>query len=215
MKKMVVIQVIVFLLIAGSLGSMLAFTDIYKDVQSGIVETICLSCAKLDTNLPVEFTFTTANGKPHPDFIIDILKKRGPILIQFGEKACAACEDMINNIIKPYFNLQFDKTISFDEDVEAHGLNFTYVYIYIDDPATPQERIDSYDVYDIEHIRGFPMFTVITIEYDHSGKIKPFFASLYGKFEPNDDYEKMTQTFTELIKNCEELWTRNLPGFEK
>ena len=100
MKKMLVIQVIVFLLIAGSLGSMLAFTDIYEDVQSGIVETICLSCAKLDTNLPVEFTFTTANGKQHPDFIIDILKTRGPILIQFGEKACAACEDMINNIMK-------------------------------------------------------------------------------------------------------------------
>ncbi|KYK29970.1 hypothetical protein AYK20_09445 [Thermoplasmatales archaeon SG8-52-1] len=215
MEKILVIQVIVFLLIAGSLGGMLAFTDIYDDVQSGIVETICLSCAKLDTNLPVEFTFKTANGKPHPDFIIDILKTRGPILIQFGEKACAACEDMINNIIKPYFNLQFDKTISFDRDVEAHGLNFTYVYIYIDDPATPQERIDSYDVYDVEHIRGFPMFTIITIEYDHSGKIKPFFASLYGKFEPNDNYEKMTKTFTELIKNSEELWNRNLPGFEK
>ncbi|KYK25331.1 hypothetical protein AYK24_05165 [Thermoplasmatales archaeon SG8-52-4] len=215
MNKFLVIQVIVFLLIAGSLGGMLAYTDIYDDVQSGIVETICLSCAKLDTSLPVKFTFTTANGKPHPDFIIDILKDRGPILIQYGEKACAACEDMINNIIKPYFNLQFDKTISFDVDVNMHGLNFTYVYIYIDDPATPQERVDSYDVYDSEHIRGFPMFTIITIEYDHSGKIEPFYASLYGKFEPNDDYEKMTETFTELIKNCEELWARNLPGFEK
>lgn len=215
MKKMIVVQVTVFLLIMGSLGGMLAFTDIYDDVQSGIVETICLSCAKLDTNLPVEFTFTTANGKPHPDFIIDILKTRGPILIQYGEKACASCEDMINNIIKPYFNLEFDKTISFDIEVNAHNLSFVYVYIYIDDEATPQERIDSYDVYDIEHIRGFPMFTVITIEYDHSGKIKPFFASLYGKFEPNDNYEKMTQTFTDLIKNSEELWNRNLPGFEK
>lgn len=215
MNKLLVIQVIVFLLIMGSLGGMLAFTDIYDDVQSGIVETICLSCAKLDTSLPVEFTFTTANGKPHPDFIIDILKTRGPILIQYGEKACASCEDMINNIIKPYFNLEFDKTKSFDIDVNAHNLSFVYVYIYIDDEATPQERIDSYDIYDIEHIRGFPMFTVITIEYDHSGKIKPFFASLYGKFEPNDDYEKMTETFTDLIINSEELWNRNLPGFEK
>lgn len=215
MKKIPVIQVTIFLLVAGSLGSMLFFTDIYDNVQSTIVETICLSCAKLDTNLPVEFTFTTANGKTHPDFIIDILKTRGPILIQYGEKACASCEDMINYIIKPYFNLQFDKTISFDVDISIHGLNFTYVYIYIDDEATPQERIDSYDVYDIEHIRGFPMFTVITIEYDHSGVIKPFFASLYGKFEPNDDYEKMTETFTELIKNSEDLWNRNIPGFQK
>ena len=214
MNKFLVIQVIVFLLIAGSLGGMLAYTDIYDDVQSGIVETICLSCAKLDTSLPVKFTFTTANGKPHPDFIIDILKDRGPILIQYGEKACAACEDMIDNVIKKYLEIEFDKTITRDFDIDIHGLNFTYVYIYIDDPATPQEKIDSYDVYDIEHIHGFPMFTVITIEYDHSGKIKPYYASLYGKFEKNNDYKKMWQTFFELIETSMELWERNIAGYD-
>ena len=146
MEKLIVIQVALFLVVSGSFGGMLIYTDIYEDVQSKIVETICLSCAKLDTNLPVKFTFETANGKEHPDFIVDILKNKGPILIQYGEKACAACEDMINNIIKPYFSLEFDKTISFDIDINIHGLNFTYVYIYIDDPATPQERIDSFDI---------------------------------------------------------------------
>ena len=214
MEKLIVIQVALFLVVSGSFGGMLIYTDIYEDVQSKIVETICLSCAKLDTNLPVKFTFETANGKEHPDFIVDILKNKGPILIQYGEKACAACEDMINNIIKPYFSLEFDKTISFDIDINIHGLNFTYVYIYIDDPATPQERIDSFDVYDIEHIRGFPMFTVITIEYDHSGKIKPYYASLYGKFEKNNNYPKMTQTFTDLIETSMELWDRNIAGYE-
>ena len=215
MEKLVVVQIAVLIVISGSLGGMFVYTDIYEDVQSKIVETICLSCAKLDTNLPVRFTFETANGKDHPDFIVDILKNKGPILIQYGEKACAACDDMINNIIKPYFNLEFDKTITFNTEVNAHNLSFVYIYIYIDNPSTPQERLDSFDIYDIEHLQGFPMFTIITIEYDHSGEIKPFFTSLYGKFEPNDNYEKMTETFTNLLKNSEELWNRNIPGYEK
>ena len=69
--------------------------------------------------------------------------------------------------------MEFDKTISFDTEVNAHNLSFVYIYIYIDDPSTQQERIDSFDIYDIEHLKGFPMFTIITIEYDHSGEIKP------------------------------------------
>lgn len=214
MEKLIVAQVVVLLIVTGSLGGMFVYTDIYEDVQAKIVETICLSCAKLDTNLPVEFTFETANGKDNPDFIVDILKNKGPILIQYGEKACAACEDMIYNVIQPYFDIKFDKTISQDFDIDIDGLQFTYVYIYIDDPATSQERVDSYDVYDIEHIRGFPMFTVITIEYDHSGKIKPYFASLYGKFEKGNNYEKMYETFADLIGTSMELWDRNIPGYD-
>jgi len=206
MEKLVVLQVAVFLVVTGSLGGMFVYTDIYEDVQSKIVETICLSCAKLDTNLPVAFTFETANGKDHPEFVKDILKNKGPILIQYGEKACAACEDMIYNIIQPHFEIEFDKTISQDFDLDIHGLKFTYVYIYIDDPATPQEKIDSYDIYDLEHIKGFPMFSVITIEYDHSGKIKPYYASLYGKFEKNNDYDKMYETFADLIGTSMELF---------
>jgi hypothetical protein len=204
MEKLIVAQIAVFLIFTGSFGGMFVYTDIYEDVQSKIVETICLSCAKLDTNLPVQFTFETANDKNHPDFIIDILKNKGPILIQYGEKACAACEDMIYNIIQPYFEIEFDKTISRDFDIDIHGLNFT----------TSQEKIDSYDIYDIEYIKGFPMFTIITIEYDHSGIIKPYFASLYGKFEKGNNYPKMTQTFTELIETSMELWDRNIAGYD-
>jgi len=214
MERIIIAQIAVFLIVTGSFGGMFLYTDVYEDVQAKIVETICLSCAKLDTNLPVQFTFETANGKGHPDFVIDILKNKGPILIQYGEKACAACEDMLDNIIKPEFELDFDKTITRDFDIDIHGLNFTYVYIYIDDPATPQEKIDSYDVYDIEYIRGFPMFTIITIEYDHSGIIKPYYASLYGKFEPNNNYKKMKETFFELIETSMELWDRNIAGYD-
>jgi hypothetical protein len=215
MEKLFVFQIAALLVVSGTFGGMIIFTDIYEDVQSKIVETLCLSCIKLDTNLPIKFTFETANNQAHPEFVIDTLKTKGPILIQYGEKACAACDDMINNIIKPYFELEFDKTKSFETEVITQDLNFIYIYIYIDDPSTSQKKIDSYDVYDIEHIRGFPMFTIITLEYDHGGTINPYFASLYGKFEPNDNYEKMKQVFTEILQNSKVLYNRNIPGFEK
>ena len=151
------------------------------------------------------FTFETANGLDHPDFILDILENKGPILILYGENACAACDDMIYNVIQPYFQIEFDKTISGDFDINSRGLNFTYVYIYIDDHATSQERIDSYDVYDIEHIKGFPMFVVITIGND-GGVIKPYYTTLYGKFEENNNYPKMAETFAELIGTSMEFY---------
>jgi hypothetical protein len=58
------------------------------------------------------------------------------------------------------------------------------------------------------------MFTVITIEYDHSGIIKPYYASLYGKFEKGNDYDKMYETFSGLIGTSMELWDRNIPGYD-
>jgi hypothetical protein len=151
------------------------------------------------------FTFETANGLDHPDFVLDILENRGPILIMYGEKACAACDDMIYNVIQPYFEIEFDNTISGDFDIDIRGLDFTYVYIYFDDPVTSKERIDSFDIYDIRHVKRFPMFVVITIGND-GGVIKPYYTTLYGKFEENNNYPKMAQTFNELIVTSMEFY---------
>ena len=207
------IQVCAIIIISGSLGGMLVYTDIYDDVQSKIVEVLCLSCIKLQPHTSKEFTFKTANKKSHPDFVVNNLKNNGPILIQYGEKACVACDNMIANVIKPYFNLSFDKTKSFETMVERENTNFMYIYIYIDDGSTPEERIDSFYIYDKDRIQGFPMFTIITIEYDHGGDIKPYYTSLYGEFEENQDYKKMYETFTELLQFSNELYDRNIAGF--
>jgi hypothetical protein len=213
MNKIAAIQISMILVVSGALGGMLVVTDIYDDVYSKIVSTLCLSCIKLDTNLPKDFTFKTADGQDHPEFIEDTLKTKGPILIQYGEKACAACDDMINFVIKPYFNLSFDKTSSYETEVNIDNLSFIYIYVYIDDDSTPQDRIDSFDIYDKEHFDAFPMFTIITIEYDHGGDIKPYYSTLYGKFEKDNNYEKMAQTFTELLELSQELYDRNIAGY--
>ena len=213
-KLLLTVQVSGLILISGSLSGMLVYTDIYDEVESGIVKVLCLSCIKLQPRTSKEFTFKTANKQQHPDFIVDTLKNKGPILIQYGEKACVACDDMIANVIKPYFDLDFDKTKSFETEINLENLSFMYIYIYIDDGSTSEERKNSYDVYDKDHIRGFPMFTIITIEYDHGGYIKPYYTSLYGKFETNNNYEKMYETFVELLEFSNELYDRNIAGFE-
>jgi len=207
------IQVCLILVFSGALGGVLFFTDVYDDVESKIVEVLCLSCIKLQPKTSKEFTFQTANKKSHPDFVVNTLKNRGPILIQYGEKACAACDNMIDNVIKPYFDLEFEKTKSFETELELENMDFMYIYIYIDDDSTDDERIGSFDIYDKDHITGFPMFTIITIEYDHDGVVKPYYTSLYGEFEQNQDYEKMYETFNELLEFSNELYDRNIVGF--
>ena len=48
MKKMVVLQVTLFLVFAGAFVGMLAGTDVYANIKSTIVDTTCFSCIKMD-----------------------------------------------------------------------------------------------------------------------------------------------------------------------
>lgn len=209
-----VIQVTAMILFAGAFGGLVFYDDVYEDVQAGIVEVLCLSCIKLQPKTSKDFTFETANGEEHPNFITDTLKEEGIILIQYGEKACVACDDMIANVIKPYFNLEFDKTKSNEFTVDLGNFSFKYIYIYVDDEETSQEMKGSYQIYDKDHISGFPMFTIITLEYHHGGDIRPFYTSLYGKFEKNNNYPKMFQTFYDILEESNERYEANIIGYK-
>ena len=106
-KILLTVQITTIILFSGVLGGIFYFTDIYDEVKSGIVRVLCLSCIKLQPVTSREFTFETANGNPHPDFVVNTLKNKGPILIQYGEPACAACDRMIDNVMKKYFKIEF------------------------------------------------------------------------------------------------------------
>jgi len=220
-KTLLAVQISAIILFSSVLGGMFYFTDIYDDVESGIVRVLCLSCIKLQPVTSKEFTFDTANGEPHPDFVTDSLKTKGPVLIQYGYNGCDACHLMIKNVMKDFFNIKFievgewpDKLFkSFETEVNVGNLSFYYIYINIDDDNTPTSRKDSYPIYDKDHIGGFPMFTIITLEYTHGGDIKPYYASLYGaNFE--DSYKKMYETFIELLEFSSESYDRNIAGFK-
>ena len=107
MKKMVAIHISAIILISGALSGMFVFTDIYDEVHLRIVTGICLSCLKLDRVYSINYTFETANGKSHPEFIINNLEN-GPIFLEFRVDVCDYCDDM-EPLIKKIFNLTFEK----------------------------------------------------------------------------------------------------------
>jgi hypothetical protein len=214
-KMLLAVQVGLILLISGVLGGMLYYTDIYDDVESGIVRVLCLSCIKLKPITSRDFTFDTANGRDHPDFVIDTLKNKGPILILYSEPGCTGCNKIIDEVMDPYFHINFtDKSESFETEVTIENISFYFYYIYIDVDAPKTEKTESFWIYDKDHISGLPMSTIITIEYSHGGDIKPYYSSLYSSdFEPTA--KKKYEVFVELLKFSNELYDRNIVGFKK
>ena len=77
MKKIVVLQITLFIVFAGSSVGMFAGTDIYNNIKSTIVDKTCFSCIKMDPVSEFVFTFKTVDNKPHPDFIIENLTEKG------------------------------------------------------------------------------------------------------------------------------------------
>jgi len=213
-KMLFAIQISSIIIMSGALGGMFYFTDIYEDVEAGIVKVLCLSCIKLQPITSREFTFKTANGKDHPDFIKETLRTKGPVFIQYSEPSCPGCEDMIRDVMKPYFNINFtDEKKSFETKVTVENISFYFYYIYIDTDDPKTEKTESFWVYDKDKIRGFPMFTIITIEYSHSGEIKPYYTSLYGDdFEDTD--KKKYETFIDLLEFSKERYNENIKAYK-
>lgn len=211
MKKMLVIQISLLLLVSGSLGGMLYYTDIYEEIQGGIVEVLCLSCIKLNPKTSTDFTFDTANGKPHSKFVLDYISE-GPVFLHYSEDDCPGC-DVMFPIIKQFLNVEPEKEKSHHKMTSFENQTVPYFYIYLDDDATSQEWLDSFYIYDKDHIQGLPMFTVITLGYAHSGKIEPYYSTLYGAFKENT--QQRIDLLTELMQEAFELYYENLPGYIK
>ena len=117
--------------------------------------------------------------------------------------------------MKKYFKIEFEEDkSSFETQVIAGNISFYYIYIYKDPSMPKTEKTESFWTYDKDNIRGFPMFTIITIEYDHGGEIKPYYTTLYGEFEDDYNYKKMYETFIEILEFSNELYDRNIAGYK-
>ena len=209
MKKILSLQIIMMVLISGSLGGMLFLTDIYDYVKSDIVTIICSSCLKLKPKTEIEYTyedfiFETANNNPHPNFILENLTT-GPIFIFFSEDACYGC-DIMSPLIKKIFNVNFGKKDIFYDKVIFENSNITFIYCNID--HTSKKLRDSLDIYDKEHIKILPMFVIITKRYDeNTDKIDPCYLTLYGAFLDNDNKRK--NLLSELVNQSIDLYNQN------
>lgn len=210
MKKILVVQISFLLIISGTLGGMFLFTDIYEEVQSSIVEILCLSCIKLNPKTSTEFTFETANGQPHPEFILNNLTK-GPVFLQYSEDDCPAC-DIMFPVIKQFLNVEPEKDKSYYTLTTFENQTVPYFYIYLDDGETSEEWLNTFEIYDKDHVKGLPMFTVVSLGYEHSGEIKPYYTTAYGTLGLDED-EDRKELLTNIILDGIELYNENRPGF--
>ncbi|UCF50084.1 MAG: hypothetical protein JSU91_00980 [Thermoplasmatales archaeon] len=209
MKKLFTVQISLLLVVSVTFVGMLYYTDIYEKTQGGIVEVLCLSCIKLYPKTSTDFTFETGTGEPHPDFIWDSLRE-GPVFLHYSEDACAACDVMFPSVTE-FLQVNPIKDKSYYKLTSVNDRPVHYYYIYLDDEATSEEWLHTFDIYDKDHIHGLPMFSVITINYAHSGLIEPYFTTLYGQFKDND--EQRIEFFNNLMDEAFVLYDENLPGF--
>jgi len=209
MKKFIVIQICLLILFTGALGGLLVNTDIYDEVESGITSVLCLSCIKLNPKTQLDFTYDTATGDDHSDFVLDALYN-GPIFIAYREDVCIACDKM-EPILQDIFSVHFEKEDTITEEVSFDDATVTFVHINID--HANEQQIKSRFIYDKDDIGGVPMFTVVTLGYN-SGFVEPYYATVYGTLSL-DTNEERKGFLTNMINDGIEFYNQNKEGYNR
>jgi hypothetical protein len=210
MKKFFAIQICALLLVSGALGGMLAVTPVYNEVRSGIVLVLCLSCLKLEPKTNTEFTFLTADNRPHAGFVLENLTK-GPVFLHYSGDSCAGC-DIMYPVIKDLFNIEFGKQDMFSTIATFEGTPIPYIYVNIH--HTTDELRDAQVIYDKDHVGGIPMFTIVTLGYDN-GDVKPKYTTLYGTLATNGcDTDAQRLVFLQqILHQSIEMYEQNKAGY--
>ena len=208
-KTFIAVQVVVLVVIAGAFGGIITYTDIFEEVQSVIVTQICLSCIKLDRVYTLNYEVKTANGKSHPDFILEDLKD-GIVFLEFRTDVCAYCDDMAP-LIKKIFNLHFEKEDIVEEVIDFNGTNVNFYHINNDQASEPLKSLQPY--YDVDGYGGVPMFTIITLNY-YKGIVRPYYLTFYGILNPDYTDEQRIQEITKNIHAAIEVYNIARPGYK-
>jgi len=200
-KQIVKIAAASIILLSGC--AMIATTAIYDDVYDSIVQVLCLSCLKLEPRTQADYTFETANGQAHSEYVLENLTS-GVVFLHFSEDACQGC-DIMYPIIKDLFSIDFDKDDMVYFQIPYKNNTVNYYYTNIDHAI--DERSEGFFIYDKEHIGGLPMFTIITLGYD-SGIIKPYYTSIYGTLNLDSDAKRLEYLQT-IMQESIQLWNEN------
>jgi hypothetical protein len=208
MKKSFILQITALFIVSGLLLGTLFASNAYEETRARIVEVLCLSCIKLEPKTIQEFTFDTVNNASHPYFVTENLSK-GPVFLHYSENVCAGCEIMFP-IVKQLFNVEFEKQDRFSATVTFENQNITYIYINLDNTSDILEN--SFPVYDKDDIGGLPMFTLVTLGYDH-GTVRPYYTTLYGTLNVPTDAER-TSFLQEILTESIEMYQQNKAGYQ-
>ena len=204
MKKMIVIQIILFIVFAGAFVGMLAGTDVYGNIKSTIVDTTCFSCIKMDPVSEFSFTFKTVDDRPHPDYILENLTEKGPIFLAYRADVCSACEIMEPLLIE-MFDVEFGKKELFYDTIDYQGEDIVFYHINIDDPY--EKETEGFYIYDKDQRGGVPMFVFITLG-NNSGNIEPYYITAYSTLGKDTEEERVAY-FDEMISVGLEFYKKN------
>lgn len=202
MKKILVLQLSLFVFCAAVFGGLAVSEDMYSQVQTTIVNILCLSCIKINPATTLDFTFETANAKDHPSFITENLTQ-GVVFLVFREDVCPAC-DRMEPAVQEVFEVHFEKEDTVVATKTFNGITVTLIHITFN--HSPRYLIDSYGFYDKNYIGGVPMFTVITHGYNR-GFIQPYYATLYGDL--GETLEQRMNPLHEMIHEAVNLYHQN------
>ena len=208
MRKMLTVQITLLVVFSAAFGGIVFFTDVYDQVYTRIVSITCLSCIKLDPKTSSEFVFKTANGEDHPGFVLENLSK-GPVFIAYRKDVCTYCDEM-EPLIMNILNITFGKEDVFYKTINFKGDNITFIHINRD--HAPKILTDSLQIYDKDKINGVPMFTFVTINYDHDGVVKPYYTTLYAKLGLKND-EEIKNYLTKVLEESISLYNDNKAGY--
>ncbi len=201
MKKILVFQIVLFILFSGATAGLILNTDVYDDVQRKIVEELCLSCVKLKPDTEIEYIFETANNNPHPGFVLENLSY-GPVLIAYRIDFCPGCDELEENLID-VLNISFRPYDVFYKHVLFDDENITFIHINTNQVSEESDLYKSRVVYDTTGDRGNPMIVFITYGYNH-GFIDPAYATLYGL--KGDDFQKRNLELENYISESINLY---------
>ena len=113
-------------------------------------------------------------------------------------------------IVKQLFNVEFEKQDRFSATVTFENQNITYIYINLDNTTDVLEN--SFPLYDKDDIGGLPMFTLVTLGYDH-GTVRPYYTTLYGTLNVPTDAER-TSFLQEILTESIEMYQQNKAGYQ-
>jgi hypothetical protein len=170
---------------------MIAYTGIYGDIKSTIVDKTCLSCIGMDPVTVVKWNFDNNS----PSFILENLTK-GPVFIGYRSTVCAACDDM-EPILKDIFNVEFGVKELFYDIVSYEETDVNFFHINLDSESSGQ-YYNSFFHYDVDNRKSVPMFVIITLN-KNGDKTQPYYFTGYGKLGLEDDTFSQKKFFKEVM----------------
>ena len=105
--------------------------------------------------------------------------------------------------------VDFEKDEMVYEIVTFEDSDIFYFYNNID--HTSEEMRKSLQIYDQDHIGGLPMFSIVTLGYDH-GIIKPYYTSLYGTLNVDNNEDRII-ILKEIIQESIDIYNQNRGGY--